>query len=122
MPVSFNGATLADDTAPITGHTGLEVSAVDMVQQEAVIGAAGAFYQGRGNSLYTVSFSARRVHATVAAAVSYCGETATATRGTAAFSGFGISLAAATCQARVRHESGVVTLGTYVITGTTLDP
>lgn len=118
MAVSFNGGTLCDAASDsFDGHFGLQISAVDAVQNEAVIGAADGYYKGRGNSIFTVSFSARKSHASVAAAIAYCATQAIATRGTATFSGFGLSLTNATCQATVKHESGIVTLGTYTITG-----
>ena len=121
MAVSFNGTLADSDADGFDGHQDLRISARDVVQSEAVIGAVNGFYKGRGNSVYTVSFSARKRHADVAAAVSYCGNHAQDTRGNHAFSGFGLSLTNATCNVTVAHESGVVTKATYEITGTETD-
>lgn len=118
MAISFN-STLADsDLDCFDGHSGLRVSRRETAQAEAVIGADHIFYRGRGNSLVTVSFSSRKRHDTIAAAVAYCGSHVLATKGDGTFSGFGVSLTHATCNATVEHEGGVVTRATYEITGT----
>ncbi len=106
---SFNGTLCDADADGFDGHFDLSISAQDVAQRDDVIGSAFPFYTGRGNRLFTVSFKARKRHATVSAAASYCGDHAEATSGTYAFSGFGLSLTKATCAVTVSHI-GLVTI------------
>lgn len=116
MAVTFN-VVLCDDAADaFDGHYGLEISAQDTVQTEEVINSSQARTIGRGNSRYTVRFNSKKRHASVAAAVAYCASQTVATRGTASFSGFGLSLDNAVCTISIRHV-GVTTEATYTITG-----
>ena len=117
MAVSFITTLCDSDADGFDGHRDLEISAVEVAQKEAVIDSANAFCAGRGNSEFTVRFAASKRHADVAAAVVYCGSHAEGTRGTAAFSGFGLTLDDATCNVTVRQK-GVTTEASYVITGT----
>ena len=121
MALSFNGTLADSDADGFDGHQDLRISARDVVQSEAVIGAVNGFHRGRGNAVYTVSFTARKRHADVAAAALYCGNHAQATRGNHTFTGLGLTLTNATCVCSVAHESGVVTKASYEITGTETD-
>ncbi len=116
MPVSFNAILCDNDADKFDAHFDLQISGQDILQSTPVIRSAEMFSKGRGNSVYTISFKARKRHATVAAAESYCATHVKGTRGEAAFSGFGMGLAAATCQTTVAHV-GVTTIASYTITG-----
>ena len=119
MAVSFNGVILCDNSSDdFDGHQGLRISAQERIQIEDVIRSQNPFGAGRGNSVYTVSFSSTRRHASTSAAASFCGTHSVATRGTAGFSGFGLTLDNAVCNAETEHLAGVTTRTQYSITGT----
>jgi len=116
MAVSFNTIIGDNESDGFDGHTDLQVSAREERQTQSIIGSVNAKTIGRGNRVYNITFKSRKRHADAAAAATFCGSHAAALAGEAAFSGFGVSLEAATCDVAIR-QIGLMTEASYNITG-----
>lgn len=71
MTITFQGSTIADDSASRSGVAGLRASAAGNVQVSPGVDGSEPLVEGRGNNSREVTFTSRMQHATPAAALEH---------------------------------------------------